>query len=155
MEITLYRAHIGTFYAKAVRTKVSKHSFLNDGMIVPFMILVCHGHKMMHIALLVFIFNYNYRYPCQSKIKSDHPILFNVKAASSEPTCVIILILVIFVTCKLLLLSGDIEVHPGPQLITQYESFSIMHLNICSVRKHKNALEIEAEKKQIRHHHFI
>ena len=149
MEVTLYRAHIGIFYAKAVRTKVSKHSFLKYEMLVPFMILIVHGYKMMHIALLVFLFHNRYRYVCQSKVKSYHAIPFNVKAASSEPTCVTILILVIFVTCKLLLMSGDIEVQPGPQLINQCESFSIMHLNICSLRKYKNALEIEADKKNM------
>ena len=133
------------FYSKAVRTKLSRHSFLKLDMLIPSMILLFHGYKLIHIALLVTIFDGHYIHPYQINMK-DHVTMPTSKAMSRELTCVIILTLINFVTCILLLLSGDIEIQPGPRLINQNDIFSVMHLNICSVRKYKNALEIEADK---------
>ena len=60
------------FYSKVVRTKVSKHSFLKIDMLIPFLILLLHGYKLIHIALLVTLFDGHYVHPCQGNMKPDH-----------------------------------------------------------------------------------
>ena len=146
MDVTLYRANIGMFYSRAVRMKSTKLSLIKLNLLIPFIIMILHGRKCLHIALFVFLFLSNFEYPCSRKrcyVEVSHSFKKPVKNGFIYLMSVM---LVFFLMCTLLLLSGDIHVNPGPSSSLLHESISLMHLNVGSLRKHREALEVEASK---------
>ena len=152
--ITQHRASIGSFYPKAVHPR---HKFqLTYDLTLPAIILVLWGRKYIHLSILAFLTS------CFSKhknttiqtYKSNHDADLAPKQNLSPQSMIcckttLILSIIIFLTTTLILLSGNVELNPGPDPTLLTKHISIIHSNISSLRNKIDFLNLEAKAQDI------
>ena len=95
------------------------------------------------MSLLVWLFQRIHCYSHCNETKFEALAPLSMKVCNLRILSDLAIMFLLIVSSLLLILSGDIHENPGPLSFIPCEKLSLMHLNICSLRKYRDALEVE------------